>query len=154
MTALMVNKPDDHISYIRECLDKVQHNPQRLRWDFFVSASSNNAKNTSLTRPTLVKTRQKGLPPVRPSNSLPRANQKSDYRTVNKSLALPPIENSRKPTDNQLPIVFILSINIFLCQNLNILLFSSFRFRQFDKSLLEINRTLQSNRVFIHQRYS
>jgi hypothetical protein len=24
MTALMVNKPDDHIAFIRECLDKVR----------------------------------------------------------------------------------------------------------------------------------
>jgi len=156
MTALMVHKPDDHIAFIRECLDKVyfqfslqfffihnfqvQNNPNRVRWDLFVTNTS-NTKGTIPSRPALIKNRQKLLPPVRTSISTSKTTQVSDRQTTIKPVALPPIENSEKNSQN-LPIIFILS-KIFYLQNKNFYFSFSIRFIKFNKIMFKINGTLQ-----------
>ncbi|CAF2331668.1 unnamed protein product [Rotaria sp. Silwood2] len=107
MTALMVHKPDDHITFIRECLDKVQNNPNRLRWDHFVTNTS-NTKGALPSRQAIAKTRQKPLPPVRSSNSTVKTTHTSNRQTTIKIPALPPIDNNKKNSQN-LPIVLVLS---------------------------------------------
>lgn len=82
-------------------------NAHRIRWDFFVSNTS-NAKFSSPARSSTVRNRPKPLPPVRNVNSTPRTSQTSDRRNTIKAIALPPIENSRKKPVN-LPVIFILS---------------------------------------------
>lgn len=77
----------------------MQNNPNRVRWDVFLA----NPKGALPPRQSLVKIRQKPLPPVRSSNVTSKPNQSSI-----KSAALPPIDNTKKPSQN-LPIVFILS---------------------------------------------
>ncbi|CAF0777878.1 unnamed protein product [Rotaria sp. Silwood1] len=107
MTALMVHKPDDHIAFIRECLDKVQNHPNRLRWDHFV-ANTSNTKGVLPPRPGIVKSRQKPLPPVRSSNLTVKPSHTSNRQTPIKTPALPPIDNSKKHSQNP-PIVLVLS---------------------------------------------
>ncbi|UJR33892.1 hypothetical protein I4U23_021312 [Adineta vaga] len=105
MTALMVNKPDDHIAFIRECLDKVQNNPNRVRSDLFLS----NTKGALPSRPSVLRGRQKMLPPVRPTNSTSKTSQSLDRKTAVKAPTLPPIDNSKRPPSQTLPIMFLLS---------------------------------------------
>ncbi|CAF2859844.1 unnamed protein product [Rotaria sp. Silwood2] len=118
MTALMVHKPDDHITFIRECLDKVQNNPNRLRWDHFVTNTS-NTKGALPSRQAIAKTRQKPLPPVRSSNSTVKTTHTSNRQTTIKIPALPPIDNNKKNSQN-LPIVLVLSSSVStrLCSRL------------------------------------
>lgn len=122
MTALMVHRPDDHIAFIRECLDKVrltisgmsrsrtrrfvqvQKNPNHVRWDLFVT----NNKGALPSRPALLRSRQKALPPVRSSNPPSKTSQSLDRRTATKSSSLPPIDNVKRVTPT-LPIMLILS---------------------------------------------
>ena len=59
----------------------------------------------------MIRNRPKPLPPVRNCNSTPRTSQTSDRRNTIKTIALPPIENSRKKPLN-LPVIFILSLFI------------------------------------------
>lgn len=92
--------------FLNELL-QVPSNPHRIRWDFFVTNTS-NAKGVSPVRPSTIRNRAKPLPPVRNSNSTPRTSQISDRRNTIKTIALPPIENSRKKPLN-LPVIFILS---------------------------------------------
>ena len=78
-----------------------------MRWDFFVSNTS-NAKGALPSRPMLARNRQKALPPVRNSNSTPRTSQPTVRRPPGKTTALPPIDNNKK-NNAGLPTVFILS---------------------------------------------
>ncbi|CAF4211621.1 unnamed protein product, partial [Rotaria magnacalcarata] len=93
MTALVVHKPDDHINFIRECLDKVQNNSNRLRWDHFVTCSS-NLKSVVPSKPAIAKNRQILLPPVRSSSSITRTRHSTTRQTSVKTSALPPIDNN------------------------------------------------------------
>jgi hypothetical protein len=85
----------------------VQNNPNRVRWDLFVSNTS-NVKSALPSRPSLVKSRQKPLPPVRTSHSPLKTNQSSARQTPIKAPALPPIDN-KKTTSQTIPIVLVLS---------------------------------------------
>ncbi|CAF4164422.1 unnamed protein product [Rotaria magnacalcarata] len=107
MTALVVHKPDDHINFIRECLDKVQNNSNRLRWDHFVTCSS-NLKSVVPSKPAIAKNRQILLPPVRSSSSITRTRHSTTRQTSVKTSALPPIDNNKRSSEN-LPIILILS---------------------------------------------
>ncbi|CAF1389020.1 unnamed protein product [Rotaria magnacalcarata] len=107
MTALVVHKPDDHINFIRECLDKVQNNSNRLRWDHFVTCSS-NLKSVVPSKPAIGKNRQILLPPVRSSSSITRTRHSTTRQTSVKTSALPPIDNNKRSSEN-LPIILILS---------------------------------------------
>ncbi len=82
----------------------MQNNPNRVRWDVFVTNTS-NTKGALPSRPLVVRNRQKALPPVRTSNPIPRVTQSADRKTTVKPAALPPIDNNKKNP----PIVFILS---------------------------------------------
>jgi hypothetical protein len=99
---------------------QVQNNPNRVRWDLFVTNTS-NTKVTIPSRPALIKNRQKLLPPVRTSISTSKTTQVSDRQTTIKPVALPPIENSEKNSQN-LPIIFILS-KLFYLQKKKIFFF-------------------------------
>ncbi len=85
----------------------MQNNPNRIRWDLFVTNTS-NTKGVLPSRPLFGRNRQKPLPPVRPLNSTSRITQSADRRTSVKQTALPPIDNRRKIAQN-IPIIFILS---------------------------------------------
>ncbi|CAF1202374.1 unnamed protein product [Adineta ricciae] len=104
MTALMVHKPDDHIAFIRECLDKVQNNPHRVRWDLFVT----NNKGALPSRPPTLRNRQKILPPMRSTNSTPRTSQSLDRKAPVKAPTLPPIDHNKRLSQN-LPLLLLLS---------------------------------------------
>ncbi|CAF0882380.1 unnamed protein product [Adineta steineri] len=107
MTALMVYKPDDHIAFIRECLDKVQNTSSRIRWDLFVSNTS-NIKGALPLKPSNYRNRQKILPPVRPTNLSSKTSQSLDRKTAMKSSTLPPIDSNKK-LSTHVPIMLILS---------------------------------------------
>jgi len=124
----------------------VQNNPNRIRWDLFVTNTS-NTKGVLPSRPLLIRNRQRPLPPVRASNTTSRINQSVDRRTSVKQVALPPIDNRKKIAQN-IPIVLILS-KFFSLKKKRILLFSV-RFIEFNKIMLKINGTLQSNNLFIY----
>jgi hypothetical protein len=83
----------------------VQNNPNRIRWDLFVT---HNTKGALPSRPSIIKTRQKALPPVRSSILTQKPSQLSDRKTLTKPPTLPPIDVSKKSSQN-LPIMFILS---------------------------------------------
>ncbi|UJR13440.1 hypothetical protein I4U23_000454 [Adineta vaga] len=100
-TALMVYKPDDHISFLRKCLDKVDNTRTAITWDFFVTKSVLNHDH------------QKSLPPVySSSHNIPSF----DPQISHKSSVLPPIEHVK----THLPIIFILSLtnSLKLCSKL------------------------------------
>lgn len=82
-------------------------NPHRVRWDLFVTNTS-NTKGALPSRPSLAKNRQKALPPVRTSVSTTRTSQSTGRKSSMKPIALPPIENNKKISQS-LPIIFILS---------------------------------------------
>ncbi len=86
---------------------QVPKNPHRVRWDLFVTNPS-NTKGVSPSRSSVMKTRQKPLPPVLNSNLTSKTNRVSDRQTSIKPVALPPIENTKKTVQN-LPIIFLLS---------------------------------------------
>jgi len=119
---------------------QVQNNPNRVRWDLFVTNTS-NTKATIPSRPALIKNRQKLLPPVRASISTSKTSQVSDRQTTIKPVALPPIENSEKNPQN-LPIIFILS-KLFYLQKKKFFFWFSIRFLKFNKIMFKINGTLQ-----------
>lgn len=111
MTALMVHKPDDHIGFLRMCLDKVcsssparfaqfdrsrvqaEHRRAQISWDSFVSELSFASDST------------KSLPPIHPSSAHAPV---FDRHISSKSSVLPPIEHGRAPP-SRLPIIFVLS---------------------------------------------
>jgi hypothetical protein len=82
-------------------------NSHRIRWDLFVT-NTGNTKGALSLRPPVARNRQKSLPPVRNSNLPSRTSQTLVRQTPVKQAALPPIENNKK-TDQNLPIIFILS---------------------------------------------
>jgi hypothetical protein len=127
----------------------VQNNPNRIRWDLFVT---HNTKGALPSRPSIIKTRQKALPPVRSSILTQKSSQLSDRKTLAKPPALPPIDISKKYSQN-LPIMFILSkFTCFEKQNNKEKSFS-LRFIEFNKIMFAINGTLQRNNLFINRRY-
>ena len=70
-----------------------------------------NTKGALPSRPSMIKNRQKPLPPVRTLNATSRTiNHQSS--NISKPAALPPIENTKKISQN-LPIIFILSKFLF-----------------------------------------
>ncbi len=127
----------------------MQNNPNRIRWDLFVT---HNTKGALPSRPSIIKTRQKALPPVRSSILTQKSSQLSDRKTLAKPPALPPIDISKKYSQN-LPIMFILSkFTCFEKQNNKEKSFS-LRFIEFNKIMFAINGTLQRNNLFINRRY-
>jgi len=127
----------------------VQNNPNRIRWDLFVT---HNTKGALPSRPSIIKTRQKALPPVRSSILTQKPSQLSDRKTLAKPPTLPPIDISKKYSQN-LPIMFILSkFTCFEKQNNKEKSFS-LRFIEFNEIMFAINGTLQRNNLFINRRY-
>lgn len=84
----------------------MQNNPNRIRWDHFVTNTS-NPKGTSPSKIAIAKNRQKPLPPVRNAVSTTKVNQVPTRQGPAKA-TLPPIDNNKKPALN-VPVVFVLS---------------------------------------------
>lgn len=160
MTALMIEKPDDHIAFIRECLDKVpsfslfdivdrvyfqaQQNPNRIRWELFVS-NSNSSKSVLPSKPSVARNRSRVLPPVRNLTTTTKPNP----LTAIKPPALPPIEDHKKSADN-VPIIFVLSKSSSSAQRQHRCCSLS-RFNRCDEALFKTLGTLRWTPILVDQ---
>eukprot|EP00126_Sphaerothecum_destruens_P009973 Sdes_comp20643_c0_seq1m15852 len=78
MTGLMFNKPEDHIGFIENCLEKVKsmkEEPSKLRWDIFVERKS------------------KSLPPI-------EKKHKSEKKKESQPEPVQKVEQDSSPTEN------------------------------------------------------